>query len=200
MREEGLYPYFALPQSPVEQAERDVFDICAATVHEQLPDFEAVGKDARRFTYRLLRETLEQNPTNLKAILTEVFKLSVEQQDNLAGLLKKTISGRSSTQRKPLPTALRSSTASNRFSTTKRFAISSRNENNCTAFLSKNSGCSAMSSSLGPMTYHFARSCRNIANILGVPDIIKQLTKPESEELGRCTRPTLMETIPAWPE
>lgn len=90
MRQEGLYPYSTIPSTPVEEAEREVFDICAATVHDHLPDFENVDKDARRFTYRLLRETLEQNPSNLKTILTEVFKLNDEQQENLVGLLRKT--------------------------------------------------------------------------------------------------------------
>jgi hypothetical protein len=93
IQREGIYPYTRLPTSPVEKAERQMFDICAATIHEYLPSFERGDKSARQFTYRLLREALESNPTNLTTIFKEVLKLSEEQQQDLVGILGKTSLG-----------------------------------------------------------------------------------------------------------
>lgn len=93
IRREGLYPYSGVPQTPVEKAEQQVFDICAATVHEFLPQFDTTDKNSRRFTYRLLREALETSPTNLSHIFKEVLKLTEEQQEHLVHLLGKTSLG-----------------------------------------------------------------------------------------------------------
>jgi hypothetical protein len=93
IRSEGIYPYTHVPATPVEKAEQQVFDICAATVHEYLPQFDAADKNSRQFTYRLLREALESNPGNLSHIFNEVLKLSEEQQDHLVHLLGKTSLG-----------------------------------------------------------------------------------------------------------
>jgi hypothetical protein len=95
-------------------------------------------KDARRFTYRLLRETLELNPSNLKTILTEVFNLNEEQQESLVGLLRKT-----------------------------SLAAIIHDE-----------------FSLGADDQSLRSVLQEHRQILGLPDIMKQLTKPESEELG----------------
>jgi hypothetical protein len=93
IRKEGIYPYSHVPKNPVEKAEQQVFDICAATIHEFLPQFDHVDKSSRQFTYRLVREALESSPSNLSHILREVLKLSDEQQDDLAHLLGKTSLG-----------------------------------------------------------------------------------------------------------
>jgi hypothetical protein len=93
IRNEGIYPYSHGPTTPVELAEQQVFDICAATIHENLPQFESSDKSSRQFTYRLLREALESSPTHLRTILKEVLKLSEEQQENLIHLLGKTSLG-----------------------------------------------------------------------------------------------------------
>ncbi len=93
IRQEGIYPYPDLPKSPVEKAEQQVFDICAATVHGYLPGFEKADKNSRQFTYRLLREALESSPSNVGEIFKEVLKLTHEQQDDLVHLLSKTSLG-----------------------------------------------------------------------------------------------------------
>lgn len=93
IRREGIYPYAHVPRTPVEKAEQQVFDICAATVHEYLPQFDTADKNSRQFTYRLLREALESSPSNLSHILREVLKLSEEQQEHLVHLLGKTSLG-----------------------------------------------------------------------------------------------------------
>lgn len=93
IRKEGIYPYSGLPETSVEKAEQQVFDVCAATIHELLPQFETVDKHSRKFTYRLLREALESSPSNLGHIFKEVLKLSEEQQEHLIHLLGKTSLG-----------------------------------------------------------------------------------------------------------
>lgn len=93
IRSEGIYPYSHVPKSPVERVEQQVFDICAATVHEFLPQFDKADKSSRQFTYRLLREALESSPSNLSHIFMEVLKLSEEQQEHLVHLLDKTSLG-----------------------------------------------------------------------------------------------------------
>ena len=93
MRQEGIYPYSQLPKSPVEKAEQQVFDICAATVHEFLPGFENADKNSRRFAYRILREALESNPSNVGVIFKEVLKLTEEQQEDFVYLLGRTSLG-----------------------------------------------------------------------------------------------------------
>ena len=93
MRREGLYPYTTAPANPIERAERQVFDVCAATVHEYLPGFEATDRRSRSFTYSLLREALESNPSSLGKIFKEVLKLTGEQQEELAHLLGRTSLG-----------------------------------------------------------------------------------------------------------
>ncbi len=93
IREDGLYPYAGVPTTPIDKAQQQVFDICAATVHAYLPQFERSDKGSRKFTYRLLRESLESSPTNLGQIFREVLGLSEEQQEDLLHLLGKTSLG-----------------------------------------------------------------------------------------------------------
>ncbi|WP_286884828.1 ATP-binding protein [Aneurinibacillus sp. UBA3580] len=90
MKEENIYPYSGQPESVIEKAERQVFDICAVKVNELLPEFRKASKESRQFTYRLLKESLQANPNNLKLILKEVLNLSINQQDELAKILEKT--------------------------------------------------------------------------------------------------------------
>jgi hypothetical protein len=93
IKKDGLYPYADVAATPVERAERQVFDVCAATIHEYLPAFEKSDKNSRKFTYRLLREALEGSPSNVGVIFSEVLKLTGEQQENLAFLLGRTSLG-----------------------------------------------------------------------------------------------------------
>lgn len=93
IHKEGIYPYSRIPKTAIEKAEQQVFDICAATMHEFLPQFDNVDKSSRQFTYRLVREALESSPSNLGHIFREVLKLSQDQQDALSHLLGKTSLG-----------------------------------------------------------------------------------------------------------
>lgn len=87
----NIYPYEDKEDiGPIEQAERQVFDIIAVNVQSYLPSFEKSDLKSRKFTFSLLAQALKQNPESLRKILSEVLDLKKETQDELAELLKKT--------------------------------------------------------------------------------------------------------------
>lgn len=90
-KEEKIYPYEEKRDlSPVEEAERQVFDIVAINVQEYLPDFEESAQSSKRFTFRLLSQALRDNPESLQQIIGDVLGLKKADQDDLAELLKRT--------------------------------------------------------------------------------------------------------------
>lgn len=90
-KEEQIYPYEDKADlDPVEEAERQVFDILAVNVQSYLPDFEDADTKSRRFTFRLLAQAVRENPDSVQEIIGEVLGLKKEAQDDLAELLRKT--------------------------------------------------------------------------------------------------------------
>jgi hypothetical protein len=87
---EGVYPYPDPPASPVAKAEREVFEICAISVHQRLPGWATGEMENRKLTLLLLRQALETSPSSLQTILREVLNLPKYYQDDLADLLQKT--------------------------------------------------------------------------------------------------------------
>ena len=76
--------------SPIEIAERQVFDIIGVNVEDFLPDFENADVNSKKFTFRLLAQAIRNNPESLQTIITEVLNLKKEHQEELAELLTKT--------------------------------------------------------------------------------------------------------------
>lgn len=89
-RESDVYPYEGEPQDAVEKAERQVFDVLAYNVAQYMPTFAATDKGPQRFSFKLLRQAIEENPESLQRILVDVLELPPESQDELAGLLERT--------------------------------------------------------------------------------------------------------------
>ena len=90
-KEEQIYPYEDKADlGPVEEAERQVFDILAVNVQSYLPSFEETDVKSRKFTFRLLAQAIRENPDSVQEIIGEVLGLKKEAQDDLAELLKKT--------------------------------------------------------------------------------------------------------------
>lgn len=88
---EHIYPYQEKAElGPVEEAERQVFDILAVNVNAYLPAFEDYDEKSKKFTFRLLAQAIRENPESIQRIVTEVLDLKKEQQDDLAALLEKT--------------------------------------------------------------------------------------------------------------
>jgi hypothetical protein len=90
LKEQKVYPYQGQPENKVEEAERQVFDICAVKIHQYLPDFTKNSKASQKFTLQLLKQAIVQNPSSIRKILEEVIDLTHEQQNELAELLEKT--------------------------------------------------------------------------------------------------------------
>jgi len=88
-KEEEVYPY-QTTTDPVKTAEREVFDVCAVNVAHFLPNFDSLERANKRFTFQLLKQAIESNPTALQTILREVLALPKEKQDEFARLLDRT--------------------------------------------------------------------------------------------------------------
>lgn len=90
IKEQGIYPYSGEPADDVHKAERDVFDVFAVEVNRAVPQLKSSPRQTQQLTYRLIREAINTNPSSIKTILTEVFNLTEQQQDDLANLLTHT--------------------------------------------------------------------------------------------------------------
>jgi Histidine kinase-, DNA gyrase B-, and HSP90-like ATPase len=90
-KEEKIYPYEDTQDiGPVEEAERQVFDILAVNVQSYLPSFDEADTKSKKFTFRLLAQAVKENPDSIQEIISEVLGLKKDEQDDLADLLKKT--------------------------------------------------------------------------------------------------------------
>lgn len=87
---ENIYPYEGDAQSPLENAERKVFDIVAVTASDCMPDFQNAPAKRKAFDLRMLRTAVETSPQELQIIMNEVLGLPKRKQQELAGLLRET--------------------------------------------------------------------------------------------------------------
>src|SRR5580693_2260700 len=87
---ERVYPYQGQPETPVEEAERQVFNVVALNVNHFLPNFQESDEKTKRLQLRLLRHAVEHAPADLSKILTEVLELPIEKRQELADLLDRT--------------------------------------------------------------------------------------------------------------
>jgi hypothetical protein len=85
---EKVYPYSAEPATPIERAERQVFDIVALNVNKHLPEFSDASRLTKAFQLRMLRQAIERGPDELQLILKEVLDLPPRKQQELAKLLE----------------------------------------------------------------------------------------------------------------
>ena len=85
---ERIYPYEGEAATPIEEAERKVFEIVAVTASDYMPDFETATAKNKAFHLRMLRTAIEKSPAELQLILNEVLGLPKRKQEELAGLLR----------------------------------------------------------------------------------------------------------------
>lgn len=90
LKAEGLYPYEGEPEDEVNKVERSVFDVFAVQVNRAVPQLKSSHRETKKLTYRLMKEAIKTNPSSIKTILSEVFNLTQQQQDDLAELLTHT--------------------------------------------------------------------------------------------------------------
>jgi hypothetical protein len=89
-KSQHIYPYDLSRSDPLGEASREVFNVCAVTVNEYLPNFEKSEASLKRLTFRLIKEAIESNPSSLQTILRQLLELPEEKQNELAELLEKT--------------------------------------------------------------------------------------------------------------
>lgn len=87
-KSEKIYPYDGEARSPLEDAERKVFDILAVTASDYMPDFVSTPPKKKAFDLRMLRTAIEKSPEELQVILNEVLGLPKRKQAELAELLR----------------------------------------------------------------------------------------------------------------
>ncbi len=89
-KEQNIYPYKDEAKNLIENAERQVFDICALELNSYLTGFEDSDNKNKRFSLRLLRNALESGPSAVKKIFAEVLELPEGKQEELAKILETT--------------------------------------------------------------------------------------------------------------
>ena len=90
-KKEKIYPYDDKEDlSPIENVERQVFDILAVNVESYLPSFEKADSTSRKFTFKLLAQAIQNTPETAQKIIGEVLGLKKEDQEELARLLDRT--------------------------------------------------------------------------------------------------------------
>jgi Histidine kinase-, DNA gyrase B-, and HSP90-like ATPase len=85
---DDVYPYHEEPKTPIERAERQVFEIVALNINRHLADFSAAPQQTKAFQLRMLRQAIERGPDELQLIMREVLKLPERKLQELAKLLE----------------------------------------------------------------------------------------------------------------
>lgn len=89
-KKEGVYPFVDQDGlSELEEARREIFDMVASKVEDNLPKFAGADAKTKRFTFQLLSQAIQNNPESLQTIITEVLNLPKDEQDTFAQILHK---------------------------------------------------------------------------------------------------------------
>ena len=89
-KQEEIYPYSGEPVSIIDQTERQVFDVVAASVDAYLPEFKVAKPKNRKLMFTLLKVAVESNPSLIRRVIQDLVGLPREKQDELAELLERT--------------------------------------------------------------------------------------------------------------
>jgi hypothetical protein len=87
---QDIYPYHGDPTNAIEEAERQVFDVLALNINSYLPKFPDSDTRSKRFTLKLIKESLEKNPLGIKNIIENVLELPKETIEELNEMLQHT--------------------------------------------------------------------------------------------------------------
>jgi hypothetical protein len=84
-KEEEVYPFSDEPVSKAERTARDLFDVVAVSASSAVNSSDT--KPGKRLSLRLLREALENGPSSLHKVLSEVLDLKQDRLEELNHLL-----------------------------------------------------------------------------------------------------------------
>ncbi|QTX04205.1 ATP-binding protein [Agromyces archimandritae] len=82
----NVYPYQGEPGTEEEKVERATFDVVATSIRRHIPS----GKKQKKLTLGLLRESLQQRPSDVSALLDEYVGLPADEKEQLERLLTRT--------------------------------------------------------------------------------------------------------------
>jgi len=85
LKQEDAYPYPEEISDPVQDTERQLFDVLAVTARASL---RHSTRQQRKMTARLLQVALQERPESLDVILGEALSLSPDEREELADLLR----------------------------------------------------------------------------------------------------------------
>ncbi|HDR1432267.1 TPA: hypothetical protein QB405_002175, partial [Pasteurella multocida] len=85
-----IYPYVANEYTSVEKIEKNLFDIVAVKVEDNLPRFSSSSIESKRLTFQLLSNAIKENPASMQRILEEVLKLNDNEKEMFSKLLENT--------------------------------------------------------------------------------------------------------------
>lgn len=85
-KEGNVYPYQGEPDTEEEKVERATFDVVATSIRRHIP----TNKKQKKLTLGLLRESLQQRPSDVSALLDEYVGLPAEEKEQLERLLTRT--------------------------------------------------------------------------------------------------------------
>lgn len=85
-----VYPFKDAPSTPVEEVERQVFNVVALQINEYLPEFSASDAKSKKFSLQMLKSAIEKSPHEVQKIIQEVLALPKEKLEELSQLLEKT--------------------------------------------------------------------------------------------------------------
>lgn len=86
-RDEKTYPFEGEAKDEIERTVREVFNVVALSASSVVNTSDV---RARRFSLRILREALEQDPGSLHRVLTEILELPEDRLEELSGILNHT--------------------------------------------------------------------------------------------------------------
>lgn len=89
-KKENIYPYKEEARNILEETERQVFDVCALSLSDYLPDFEDSDNKNKQLALCFLKQAIENSPSSVQQILQDVLDLPKEKQEELSSLLQKT--------------------------------------------------------------------------------------------------------------
>lgn len=85
-KEGNVYPYQGEPDTEEEKVERATFDVVATSIRRHIP----TNKKQKKLTLGLLRESLQQRPSDVSALLDEYVGLPADEKEQLERLLNRT--------------------------------------------------------------------------------------------------------------
>jgi hypothetical protein len=89
LKKSNVYPYKNLPSTPVEKAEREIFDIYASQILVSPHNLLGQTQQSKTLVLNLLKDAMESDPASILPIFQQVLDLPKDELETLVDLVKK---------------------------------------------------------------------------------------------------------------